>query len=68
MRAIDADDLAKKVAYSREIPANVVCDVIELIESAPTIEAPKRNCEQCEHHKPNATGVYGCELWQCIKI
>lgn len=114
MRAIDADDLAKKVAYSREIPANAVCDVIELIESAPTIETPdkgeweepferngkkyhkcnhchisselilidkfcpncgasmktnktERNCEQCEHLKPKAPGVYGCELWECIK-
>ena len=38
MRTIDADDLTKKVAYSRDIPADVVCDVIDLIESAPTNE------------------------------
>ena len=24
-----------------------------------------RNCEICEHYKPDERGIYSCEIWEC---
>lgn len=28
-------------------------------------ETEKRNCEICEHYKPDDRGNYSCEKWEC---
>lgn len=28
-------------------------------------ETEKRNCEICEHYKPDDRGKYSCEKWEC---
>lgn len=38
MRLIDADELKKAIAPNREIGSNAVCDVLDIIDNAPTVE------------------------------
>lgn len=28
-------------------------------------ETEERNCEICEHYKPDNRGKYSCEKWEC---
>ena len=41
MRLIDADVLKEAITQNREIDRNAVCDVLDLIDNAPTVEPQK---------------------------
>lgn len=41
MRLIDADALKEAITQNREIDRNAVCDVLDIIDDAPTVEPQK---------------------------
>ena len=38
---------------------------IDAIQKLNIYKTEKRNCEICEHYKPDDRGKYSCEKWEC---
>lgn len=72
MRPIDADALKEAITQNREIDRNAVCDVLDIIDNAPTVEQsyqePKDYIKnKLDYSRPQGEWMYDNILnnWKC---